>query len=89
MNARFGEAPTFSRPVLLGVTKEHYQFIKGERLKVSDREHLRETFSECLGLQLGALPDDCLDDFRDIFLNIFRGHTNVLAIWLESEIQPW
>jgi hypothetical protein len=65
------KALTFGGPVFLGVTKEHYQLVERERLKVGDREHFRKPFSEGLSLQPGALSEDCLDNLCNILLDVF------------------
>ena len=64
------ELRTLETPILLRITKEHDQLIRGERLEVRDREDLRETFSERFRLQLCPFADDSVQDLVYILIHV-------------------
>lgn len=74
---------TLATPVLVGVTEQHDELVHGKGLQIGDGEDLGETILEGFGLELGTMPNDSVDDFLNIFLDVILGDGGVLAIRLQ------
>ena len=62
----------------------HCELIRGESLEVVDRENLRETLPERLGLGLRSLADDSINDLMNILVDIVCRHSYVASTRLEA-----
>ena len=70
---------TLGTPVFISITEEHRKLVTREGLQVRNREYLGEPFPEGLRLRLGALPDDGIDDFLNVLVNVVSSDRNVAS----------
>jgi len=76
---------TFDTPILFGVTQHHDEFIGGKYLQVISGEDFGESFSECLRLHLCTFANNCINDCRNIFIDIINGDSDVSPIRLKAK----